>query len=127
MYEKMLAEIEDDLESGIKLRNLNSDEANLLIKIVLNKIQKQTQMSKSRDQHYEHKNSLIDDLCNKYGWPKDDKIVELKEFWKMRQEKKNSNTYSRSSLLQQPSRTRISRNIIDSKDKKIKSKVKIKE
>jgi DUF438 domain-containing protein len=74
----MIGDIEEDLEAGIKLRNLDNDEANVLIKIVLNKIQRHTQLARSKDVHYEHKNSLIDDLCSKYGWPKDDKIMELK-------------------------------------------------
>lgn len=60
------------------MRNLDEDEANVLIKIVLNKIHRQTQQIKLKDHNYEHKRSLIEDLCNKYGWPKEDKIVELK-------------------------------------------------
>jgi hypothetical protein len=128
IYEKMIGEIEDDLEAGIKLRNLNSDEANILIKIVLNKIQKQTQMTKSKDSHYEHKNSLIDELCNKFGWPKDDKIMELKEFWKMRQEKQSSSLSRSSFLNMQHSKGRISRNNLDSKEnKKNRSKIKIRD
>jgi hypothetical protein len=59
MYQKMIVDLEEDLETGIKLRNLNEDEANILIKIVLNKIHRQTQMLKVKDQSYERKNSLI--------------------------------------------------------------------
>ncbi len=47
----------------------------MLIKIVLNKIHRQAKASDSRDQHYSHKNSLIEELCNKYGWPKEDKVL----------------------------------------------------
>lgn len=52
MYQKMIGDLEEDLETGIKLRNLDEDEANILIKIVLNKIQKQTQQIKIKDHNY---------------------------------------------------------------------------
>jgi hypothetical protein len=58
-YEKMIADVEEDLEMGIKLRNLDTDEANTLVKIVLSKIQRQTLMSKNKASHHPHKSSLI--------------------------------------------------------------------
>lgn len=61
----------------------------MLVKIVLHKLNKEIQAKKNKDSNYAAKNVLIQNLCGKYGWSKDEKPINLHQFWKMTQSIKN--------------------------------------
>lgn len=71
MYAKLMNEIEENLEEGIILPNLNEVHSNMLVKIVLQKMSKEVKSIKTKDHNFGQKNSIISNICSRYGWAKD--------------------------------------------------------
>lgn len=109
MYIKLMNDIEEDLQEGIQLKNLDSSCTNKLVKIVLHKMNKSIQSNKAKDQHYEEKNNIMEDLCNKYGWSKDQKPIGLNQFWKITQSMKNYSNSRKSLAPDRGSRLKLER------------------
>jgi hypothetical protein len=127
IYRKVITEMSEDLQAGIAIRSLDPQHAGLLVRIVLHRIQKETQSLRNRDSQYDDKNGLIGDLCGRFGWSREEKPIGLTEFWKIRKSSLK-NAFSRKSLHAAESRHRIEKRSAYGEakgDKKIKSKVTI--
>lgn len=90
IYEKVLHQMEGEIKTGLKLRNLDDDDMKVLVKIIMGRLQKQVKSAKGSHEEYSRKNKMINSIFNKFGWPLEDSMINLEEFWQSRLIKLNS-------------------------------------
>lgn len=91
------------------MKHLDQNTTNKLIKIILHKISKSVQAVKNKDQTFEEKNNIIEELCSKYGWDKEEKTIGLQEFWKIAQSMKYYSNSRKSLAFEKGSKVKLER------------------
>lgn len=66
-----------EIREGVNLTNLEGAKVDKLVKIVLHKIRREAKLIPNTNKHYDAKNQMIEAVCSKYGWRKEEKAMKL--------------------------------------------------